>query len=366
MKTAAQKLFSYQNPYDHKGSSKLFLQAVQRSLMFHQEHCKSYRTLLAAEKITAESIRGEASLHLIPAIPTVYYKHHTMFSTDKKKMKIRAFSSGTSGSRSFVGFDAETCHLAGMMLVRFFSWHRLVSFLPANYLILGIAPEKGQQIGAYKTLQGAMKLAPAAHVEYVGSLTDKQLLQVLKRYEREKLPVRILGFPAFLDMLLDMIDRNGSHFNLSKRSKILIGGGYKTQKAAVHDEKQRNKRIHTSLGISRSQCNEFFSAVEHPIPYWKCQAGHFHVPIYSRVIVRDSKTLKPVDFGQPGLLNLITPLVQSMPLISVVTDDFAAAYPGGTCKCGNPAPYFKWLGRAGVDDIRTCAAHVTSRSGGGS
>lgn len=48
--------------------------------------------------------------------------------------------------------------------------------------------------------------------------------------------------------------------------------------------------------------------------YCDCKNNHFHVPVYGRVLIRDTKTLKPVQNGTPGLLNLITPLVGSMPL----------------------------------------------------
>ncbi len=55
-------------------------------------------------------------------------------------------------------------------------------------------------------------------------------------------------------------------------------------------------------------------------------------------------------------MNLITPMMTSMPFTSVMTDDVAVMYPGEACPCGIKAPYFEVLGRAGLADIKTCAA----------
>ena len=110
------------------------------------------------------------------------------------------------------------------------------------------------------------------------------------------------------------------------------------------------------MGIPQEHCIDFFGAVEHPILYCDCPNHHFHIPVYSRVIIRDVKTLEPVGYGRPGILNLLTPLMRSMPLHSIMTDDLAILHQGEECGCGNPAPYFELLGRAGLYDVKTCAA----------
>jgi hypothetical protein len=98
--------------------------------------------------------------------------------------------------------------------------------------------------------------------------------------------------------------------------------------------------------------------VEHPIAYFDCPNHHFHVPIYSRVIIRDLN-MRPVSYGEPGILNLITPMMTSMPFVSVMTDDLAVMHPGEKCACGISSPYFEILGRVGLADIKTCAANAS-------
>ena len=110
------------------------------------------------------------------------------------------------------------------------------------------------------------------------------------------------------------------------------------------------------LAISESHCREFFGAVEHPILYCDCPKHHFHVPIYSRVLIRDVDTFEPLENGKPGLVNLLTPMVTSAPILSVMTDDLGILHDGSTCGCGIDTPYLEILGRVGMEDITTCAA----------
>ena len=65
-------------------------------------------------------------------------------------------------------------------------------------------------------------------------------------------------------------------------------------------------------------------------------------------------TLEPVGYGKAGLVNLLTPAINSMPLLSVLTDDIGVLHEG-PCPCGCRSPYLELLGRTGVKDIVTCA-----------
>ena len=96
--------------------------------------------------------------------------------------------------------------------------------------------------------------------------------------------------------------------------------------------------------------------MEHPILYCDCKRHHFHVPAYSRVVIRDVHTLEPVPNGIPGLVNLITPMVRGTPILSVMTDDLGILHDGESCGCGISSPYLEILGRVGLKDIKTCAA----------
>jgi hypothetical protein len=165
-----------------------------------------------------------------------------------------------------------------------------------------------------------------------------------------------------MHFLAGILKEKGISLKLNKNSKILLGGGWKQFEDT--DREDFYVRIEKTLGLKKENCFEFFSAAEHPLPYCKCKNGNFHVPIYSHVIVRDVKTLLPLKNGEEGLLNFISPLVWSMPLTSVLTDDLGVLHDGAECACGIGTPYFELRGRANVRQIKTCATAASELLGG--
>ena len=145
----------------------------------------------------------------------------------------------------------------------------------------------------------------------------------------------------------------------------MLGGGWKQFYTQQVDKPVLYDLVNRVLGIPEEQIIEVFSAVEHPILYADCVRHHFHIPVYSRVIIRDSETLEPLPPGQPGLVEFITPLLTATPILAVMTDDLGILHPAGSCPCGNPAPWLEILGRVGLKDIKTCAAGAAELLSGG-
>jgi hypothetical protein len=269
-----------------------------------------------------------------------------------------------------VGLDKKTLSIGLRMIARFFSYHKVTSLIPCNYVILSYEPGS-TDLGAAKTAYGASKFAPALHREYClkavngnYELNIDGVRKALLRYAKSPFPVRFVGFPAYMYFLAKSLKEQGVSLKLNKKSMVLIGGGWKQFSGEEVDREAFFKLTEETLGIDRSRVVEFYSAAEHPLAYVKCSCGHFHVPAYSRVIIRSVNDLSPVENGQTGLLGFCSPLVHSMPITSVLTDDLAV-YSEGPCPCGNPAPYFDLIGRAGVSGITTCAAAAADKLGKG-
>lgn len=253
------------------------------------------------------------------------------------------------------------------MAIHTFFAHKLVSLRPTNYIVLGYEPARRNRLGVTRTAYGNTFAAPALHREYALKDTGKEyilnlagLKEALIRYEKKGHPVRFMGFPAYFMFLLQELRASNMKFRLHPKSLVMLAGGWKQFFSEQVDKHILYEMAEEQLGIGEDRFQEFFGAVEHPIIYADCPRHHFHVPIYSRVIIRDHD-LKPLPYGKPGMLNLLTPMISSMPLCSVMTDDLAMLYPGEQCGCGNPAPYFKILGRAGFSDIKTCATAYCGR-----
>lgn len=358
---SARKLFYYKKLYDLDNTDSLFVDAMLENVRHHQAHCPEYAAILDRLGFRTESVCSVADLYKIPPIPTLFLKKHTLYSTEKKLM-FTSTTSGTSGRVSRSGLDwSSSWRGLGMVLGTFFT-HKLVSIRPTNYIVLGYEPAKRNQMGVVKTAYASTLAAPALHREYALKDTGEEyvlnldgLKQALIRYEKSGHPVRLMGFPAYFMFLLKELGESGIKLKLHPKSLVMLAGGWKQFFSERVDKQTLYKMSEEILGIGEDHIHEAFGAVEHPISYFDCPNHHFHVPVYSRVIVRDTN-LNPLPYGIPGILNLLTPMITSMPFTSIMTDDLAVLHPGEACGCGITSPYFEVLGRVGLADIKTCAA----------
>lgn len=360
--SATRRLFYHRKLYDLPGTDTLFVRAMAENVRHHQTHCTEYADILRQRGYSPDSLRGVRDLADIPPLTTLFLKRHTLLSTDKKLM-FTSTTSGTSGHKSVMGLDWPSAWNGLGMVLGTFLTHKLVSPRPVNYIILGYEPAKRNTIGAVKTAYAVTYAAPALHREYALRDTGEEyvlnldgLREALVRYEKQRFPVRFMGFPAYFMFLLQFLKESGLRLKLSQRSLILLAGGWKQFFSERLEKEELYALSQEVLGLGGDRIREFFGAVEHPIAYFDCPRHHFHIPVYSRVIIRDAATLEQVPFGTPGLLNLLTPMMHSMPFCSVMTDDLVVLHPGSECSCGNLSPFFEVLGRVGLADIKTCAA----------
>ncbi len=356
------KLFSYQNPYDIKGSEMLFIKAMQENCLFQYKNCPDYARILDEKGFHPKDLQSVEDLEKLPFIPTLYFKRHTMFSVPEKRLLIKATSSGTSGKMSRMGFNVSSLYRGFRMVCRVIKYHGLFSLRPSHYLIFGYEPHPGNTLAFSKTAYGFTYFAPALSRSYAlkyresGYQVDlEELKEKLIRYSKQKAPVRTIGFPAYTYFLLKQMKEEGIHVKLPKGSVLTLGGGWKQFYAQEVSKKEFYALVEEMLGVDESHIFEFFGAVEHPILYTDCRCHHFHVPVYSRVIIRDVDSLQPVEGGKPGLVNLLTPMVDSVPILSIMTDDLGILH-HEPCGCGESSPWLEILGRVGIKDIITCAA----------
>lgn len=372
MMTNSNKLFGWKDPYDMAGTNSLFAAAMGENLAFQRQNCPDYDRICTLAGLQQGQALDYEELYRIPPIPTVYFKRHQLFSLPEKKLLAKAESSGTGGVKSRVGFDRGTLWRALRMSLRMARRHGLLSPRPCHYLVLGYQPRRENQAAFSKTGFGFTFFAPALSRTYAlawrqgGYQLDLEGLEKrLLRCARGRAPIRTIGFPAYTWQLLRGMEEQGLRVQAPKGSLLTMGGGWKQFEGQKVEKEELYRLAKEVLGIEEENCVEFFGAVEHPILYTTCQRHHFHIPVYSRVIIRDPDTLEPVPEGAPGLVNLLTPLAGSMPLLSVMTDDLGVLHRGADCGCGIGTPWLELLGRVGVRDIVTCAAGAAEYLKGG-
>ncbi len=369
------KLFSAKDPFDIEGTEECFVQAMRENCRFQYKNCLPYRRLCRHFRFHPGSLKTTEELGRLPFIPTVNFKRRRLFSVPERRMIVQATSSGTSGRVSRIGFAFGDLWCGLKMVLKIGSWRGVFSLRPAHYIVMGYKPHRGNQTAVTKTAFGATLFSPALSRTYALKYNEsghgyepdlEGIIRALKRFSQGRnssghafgaaFPVRFMGFPSYTYFLLRQMEERGIALKLKEGSKIMLGGGWKQFYKEQVEKEELYRLAKKVLDVDEENIIEFFGAVEHPILYCDCERHHFHVPVYSRVLIRDVDTLEPLPMGRTGLVNLLTPMVKATPVLSVMTDDLGVLHPGSECGCGLTAPYLEVIGRVGLKDIKTCAA----------
>jgi phenylacetate-coenzyme A ligase PaaK-like adenylate-forming protein len=364
------KLFLGREIYNHEKSDSLFLEAVKKNILYHKSNCREYEEILDTMDFHINDLTSMEDLYKLPSIPTMYLKTHYLSSMSKRRLLVKATSSGTSGTYSRIGYNFLSLFYGAVMAWKLLQFHGLFSLKRTNYILLGYEPHRSNETIITKTQLLSTFMAPAKQRVYALQYKDHgyevnfdDIKNALDQYSRQKNPVRLIGFPYYTLFLLKELKKNQISYQLPKGSMVLLGGGWKGFYQEETEKETLFQMIREILGIEEENCREFFGAAEHPVLYCTCPNHHFHVSNYSRVIIRDVMSLEPVKNGQPGLVNLMTPMADSMPLTSIMTDDLGVLYDGNRCGCGIETPYLVILGRIGMKEIQTCAVNAADLLG---
>ncbi len=363
---SVQELCDLSNPYrTGKDMDELFLQAMREIISWHSGRCDFYKNLLDSEKFSPEKLKSMDDISKIPFIHANFFKTHSVRSIPEEDIEITLTSSGTMGQKSQMFFDHWSIS-AGRRMVDFvydhFGW-----FNPdteANYLVSNYEPEEGSTRGTTNTSKFLTKYAPAKHINYVLRLTGEGshefdifgCIDVLKQYEAENIPVRLIGFPSFIFFILERMKSLGvKNLNLSEESLVFFAGGWKGYADKQLSKDELYGRLGEQLGIPDNRCRDGFGSVEHSVPYVECEHHHMHVPIWSRAFIRDVRTLEVLEHGKPGYLSFVTPYITSVPAVSVMMGDLAIMHGAEECGCGIDSHWFEIAGRAGISKNKSCA-----------
>ncbi|MGM9647262.1 MAG: acyl-CoA reductase [Eubacteriales bacterium] len=359
-------LFRSADPYDADGSEELFAGAMRENCAYQYEHCGDYRRILDGMEFAPDDLQSTDDLAKLPPLPTLLFKNHQMYSLTGIKAPVLATSSGTKGQFSKIRFELSGLLCGLRMVLKIGRRRKLFSPIPTHYVVFGYKPHKGNQTAVTKTALGATLFAPAIRRKYAliwkdgGYVPDLDgIIEAVLKYSKSRFPTRLMGFPSYTYFVLKRMDEKGIRVHLPKGSKIMLGGGWKQFYLEQVDKQILYDLAKRVLDMEEDQIVEFFGAVEHPILYCDCPCHHFHVPVYSRVLVRDVHTMEPLPTGRVGLVNLMTPMVKATPILSVMTDDLGVLHPGGDCPCGNLSPYLEAAARRHPSKTVGGAAEIT-------
>jgi hypothetical protein len=330
---------------------------------FHCQQTPGYEAWLNASGLHLNDLDSLDDWSRLPPVFANFFKQRLLLSSVGEDA-LELTSSGTSGQKSRMRYDERSLAGAQWMVAQIFrhyGWD--TPDTPCNYLLLSYEPQGRITLGTSFTDQFLCRFAPANRVVYALRSTGEGhqfdvfgVISALQAFAEEGLPVRILGFPAFLwQALQHMQALCMPDLELPAESLVFFGGGWKTRAADEIPKQQLYSAIRRQLGIEISRCRDGYGAVEHAVPYIECARHRFHVPVYSKVFVRNPTDFCVQPYGQQGLLGFVSPYISSSPAHSVVMSDLATLHPGTSCDCGLASDWFELHGRAGTTAGRSCA-----------
>jgi hypothetical protein len=342
----------------------IFVAAMADAVRHHRAASPVFDALCARRGFDEAAVKSVADVAGVPTLFVNVLKRHEILSIDRADVVLNLTSSGTTGQKSQIFFDQGSLDRGLFMVDACFGANGMVNRAQeVNYLIFAHDPAHAATRGTSYTDHYMTGFTAKREVYYALQWSEAagdwefDLATVnakLEAYAASGLPLRVIGFPAFLHRVIrHRRDLGLPDLDFGGDSYVLTGGGWKKNEEEAISREAFIADVTAALGIPAANQRDGYGLVEHGVPYLECSAHRFHAPHFSRAFARDVATLAPLPDGETGFLNLVTPYLLSMPSISLLTSDLAVVR--HDCPCGRNTATIEIIGRAGTRKNKGCA-----------
>ena len=174
----------------------------------------------------------------------------------------------------------------------------------------------------------------------------------LKKHEGKKLLIFGFTFVVWQHFYHELI-KHGCTLDLGNAVMIHGGGWKKLADEAVSKDEFR-QRFADLCGLKN--IHDYYGMVEQTgCVYMECECGNLHASIFSDIITRRHKDFSVCDFGETGIIQVLSTLPESYPGHSLLTEDEGVILGEDDCACGRKGKYFHVHGRLKMAEIRGCS-----------
>lgn len=341
-------------PYSLNRSEKrkLLGERLQFLTKLHYEKCREYKRITDAFNADIENAELEDFMYL----PVGMFKDMELKSVGDDEIVKTMTSSGTTGqSVSKIFLDRTTSANQQKVLVKIVSEFTGKARLPMLIIDSPSVIKNRQMFSA----RGAGILGfsiVASDRQY--ALNDNMELDVegvkafLEKHAGEK--ILLFGFTFMIwQFFYKELQKIPGEIDLSNGILIHGGGWKKLQNEAVKPQvfKEELKKV---CGLS--DIHDYYGMVEQTgCIYMECECGYLHASIFSDIITRRAADFKPCDFGEEGIIQVLSTIPESYPGHSILTEDQGIIVGEDTCPCKRLGKYFKITGRIKNAEVRGCS-----------
>lgn len=358
---AIEKLCGLDEPYSNTTErEQLFLEAIKENYAFQSEKQPYIEYLAKQRGFSIEMLKSIKDVAKIPPLFVGIMKINSFNNFEIEDNAMILTSSGTKGQKTQSFFDAKSLDRLSSIAYTCFKALGWVSKTPTHFFVMGYDIREEKNLGTSWSNNQFLALAPNKSVNWTILKNNKGEFEFDYKHWAKKVvklgadaPIRLTGFPAFMSQLAYEVAKIAPGFRAKEGSFITAGGGWKNHKGTQLTHKDFAALIEESLGIPAISIRDSFGMAEHGIPFSTCSAGSYHIPIYSRILIRDPLSLDVLPDGQEGLMNLITPYNLAQPNLSILATDIAVIKEN--CSCGIQGKYISSIRRGGISKNRGCA-----------
>lgn len=325
------------------------LEAFKRLDFHHRVQCHEYGRFRDQE---FPGSLNATKLEEMPFLPISAFKYFDLKSIADEDVYRVMFSSGTSGRRSKVFLDRSTARAQAAELAGILGGEFGRSRFP---MITIQSKESGNtNFTASRAAQIGFSVMATTSVDCSTSPTFEEIAAFGQMRTKAKDGVVVIfGFTYNVWSFLSHLKGLGIK-ELLPNSILIHGGGWKKLEDEKVSATELSRLAKDVLGSQR--VSNYYGLVEQTgTIFIECKFGNKHEPAAGAVIIRDPRTLHPLNQGEIGLIQVISSIQKSYPGHSILTEDMGSWGPGSDCPCGNPGRVLQVVGRAQQAEIRGCS-----------
>lgn len=324
---------------------------------FHYSSCKSYKSMVDALVCDLEQVKDYYDL---PFLPVNLFKELDLLSVDKKEVFKTITSSGTTGQNvSKIYLDRITVSNQQKTLVKIVSDFTGSARMP---MLVVDSPSVVKDRAMFSARGAGILGFSMFGIDKTYALDDDmnidmQSIESFLDKHKDK-TILLFGFTFmiwqhFYKKLLKHYNEKSLKLDLSK-GILIHGGGWKKLVSDAISPKEFKRSLKEICGIVK--VHDYYGMVEQTgCIYMECEYGHLHASIFSDVITRRAIDFKPCEFGEKGIIQVVSLLPESYPGHSLLTEDEGIILGEDDCLCRRKGKYFRVAGRLKNAEMRGCS-----------
>lgn len=345
-------------PYslDKEEKEKVMTEYLKELSCFHVDHSFEYKNIVDNLLGGKEAVEKTSSYYNLPFLPVSLFKKFELISVPKEEVVKTMTSSGTTGQQvSKIFLDRDTASNQQKTLAKIVANYTGSQRIP---MIIIDCPSVIKDRAMFSARGAGILGFSIFGSKKIYALDDDMKLnlagikQFLEEHKGETILLFGFTFMIWQHFYQELLKAEES---LDLSSSILIhGGGWKKLIHEAVSKQQFKESLKEVCGIEKVY--DYYGMVEQTgCIYMECECGHLHASIFSDVITRRMKDFSVCDFGEKGVIQVVSMLPKSYPGHSILTEDEGIILGEDDCACGRLGKYFEITGRIKNAEVRGCS-----------